>query len=116
MPENSAAVQRPLPTATASSAGSAKVAWPPALAAAAGNDRAAADKHFEAAIRQADQLPYHTEQAETRRWYEWALERFGRSSDHRRISDLREAAAAKYRELGATSRSFAEGEAGLTLS
>jgi hypothetical protein len=70
------------------------------LAAAAGGNRAVAEQHFETAIRQADELPYHTEQAETRRWYVWALQRFGRPEDQRRASALGAAAAAKYRELG----------------
>jgi hypothetical protein len=68
------------------------------LAAAAGGDQAAATKHFEEAIRLADALPHHTEQAETRRWYAWALERFGAPAD--KLRELRETATAKYDQLG----------------
>ena len=70
------------------------------LAAAARGDREATVRHFETALRQAQELPYHTEQAEARRWYAWALERSGRDDDRGRIEELRGAAAAKFKELG----------------
>ncbi|MDH4064070.1 MAG: hypothetical protein OEW19_06695, partial [Acidobacteriota bacterium] len=70
------------------------------LAAAARGDREATERHFETAIRQAHELPYHTEQAEVRRWYAWALERFDRSANRQRVADLRRTAAGKYRALG----------------
>ncbi len=71
------------------------------IAAATGDDRQTAERHFETALHQAEQLPQHNEQAETRRWYAWALERFDRPGDRERARELRSAAAAKYQELGA---------------
>jgi tetratricopeptide (TPR) repeat protein len=70
------------------------------IAAAARGDREVAERHFETALRQADELPYHTEQAEVRRWYAWALERFGRQHDRARVEALRAASAAKFQALG----------------
>jgi TolB-like protein/cytochrome c-type biogenesis protein CcmH/NrfG len=62
------------------------------LAAAAGDDAAAAERRFEEAVRQADTLPYRTERVEARRWYAWALRRFNRPGDaDRALALLREA-------------------------
>jgi hypothetical protein len=83
---------------TGSRAGNGRRGRPPGAGQAPLPIVAATTKHFEEAIRLADTLPHHTEQAETRRWHAWALERFGGPAD--RMRELREAAAERYDRLG----------------
>ena len=59
---------------------------------------ATTDQHFCEATRLADTLPCHTEQAESPRWYAWALERFGAPPDH--IRERRDGAAKRFEALG----------------
>jgi len=70
------------------------------IAAAAGRNWATAERHFEAAIAQADALPHATEAADARRFFaEMLAERDG-PGDRDRARDLLTDAAARYTRLG----------------
>jgi tetratricopeptide (TPR) repeat protein len=59
----------------------------------------AAAGHFETALEQARSLPHRIEQAETARWYAWALLERGRSGDIDRARTLLDQAAEQYRTI-----------------
>ena len=76
------------------------VTWPwltertAGIAAAAGSDWQAAERHFETALEQAETIPLRPEQAEVRRWYARALlERRGPGDRGRALQMLTEARA-----------------------
>lgn len=70
------------------------------IAAATGRRWKAAEGHFEAALRLADELPHRIEGLQTRRFYGWMLLHRERPGDHERAASLLAAAAAGYRSLG----------------
>jgi hypothetical protein len=69
------------------------------VAAAAGHQWPAAQKHFQAALRQADQFPHRLEQLHTRRWYAWTLLERGEPGDHDHAARLLAEAVAGYHQL-----------------
>jgi len=86
----------------------AVVAWPSVklvqavagIAAAAGDQWDAAQQHFEAALRQAHELPNRIEQPEVRRWYaRMLIDRDGQGDRDKAFRLLTEAVAL-YREIG----------------
>jgi class 3 adenylate cyclase/tetratricopeptide (TPR) repeat protein len=71
-----------------------------ALAARADGDFAAAEAHFETALRQAHEIPHRIEQPEVRRWYGDMLIDRNAPGDRDRAITLLDEAEAMYRELG----------------
>ena len=70
------------------------------IGAAAGELWDTAEQHFQTALRQAEELPFHIEGAETRRWYaRMLLDRKG-AGDRDRARSLLEQAIPVYRRLG----------------
>jgi hypothetical protein len=70
------------------------------IARACAADWDAAWAHFETALEQARDLPHMIEQAETRRWYGWALLERGEAADAARARPMLEDAHARYQALG----------------
>ncbi len=70
------------------------------IAAAAGERWEAAEEHFAAALRHADQIPVRIEQPEVRRWYAWCLARRDRGDDRAKTDRLRSEALELYERLG----------------
>jgi hypothetical protein len=80
------------------------------IAAACAREWEPAALHFEAAVRQAHDLPNRLEQAEARRWFAWMLLERGAAGDRERARALLTEAAASYAELGMPRhRTLAEG-------
>ncbi|MDQ4097001.1 MAG: AAA family ATPase, partial [Actinomycetota bacterium] len=71
-----------------------------AIAAAAGQRWAEAEAHFEAALRQAAELPHRLEEAHTRRWYGRMLLDRGAPGDTDRAGLILRAAVADYERMG----------------
>ncbi len=70
------------------------------IAATAGEDWAAAEEHFEAALRRASDLPFILAQPETRRWYAaMLLERSG-PGDADRAQQMLAEAINQYQAIG----------------
>jgi DNA-binding SARP family transcriptional activator len=70
------------------------------IGAAAGEQWDTAEQHFQMALRQAEELPFHIEGAETRRWYaRMLLDRNG-TGDRDRARSLLEQAIPVYRRIG----------------
>ncbi len=70
------------------------------IAAASGGQWPTAERHFETALRQADEIPFRSEQAEARRWYAAMLIERNRKGDRERAAELLDRAENGYRELG----------------
>jgi class 3 adenylate cyclase/tetratricopeptide (TPR) repeat protein len=70
------------------------------IAAAAGHRWVEAEEHFEAALRQAAEIPHRLEEAHTRRWYGWMLLDRDGSGDRERATALLEAAMDDYDRMG----------------
>ena len=70
------------------------------IAAAAGCQWELAERHFEKALRQADQLPYRVDQPEIRRWQARMLLDRGEKGDRERASELLIEARGAYEETG----------------
>ena len=70
------------------------------ISAACGRQWEKAEEHFEAALKQADELPHIPCAAETRRWQAWALLERGEAGDRERAHTLLEDAIERYREIG----------------
>ena len=70
------------------------------IGAAAGEQWDTAEQHFQTALRQAEELPFHIEGAETRRWYaQMLLDRNG-AGDRDQARSLLEQAIPVYRRIG----------------
>ncbi len=67
-----------------------------AIGALAAGDFDASECHFKKALKQADELPYATEQGEVRRWYATMLLRRGQADDTESARGLLEEAASAY--------------------
>ena len=70
------------------------------IAAAGGKHWNAAQQHFEAALKQAHELPHKVAQPEVRRWYAWMLLDRGASGDRDKARTLLGEATAMYRTIG----------------
>ena len=70
------------------------------VAAAAGERWDAAEQHYSAAMRQADELPHQIEQAETRRFYAQMLLHRDRPGDREHARRISEEAIGIYRRMG----------------
>jgi serine/threonine protein kinase/tetratricopeptide (TPR) repeat protein len=70
------------------------------IAAACGGEWAAAERHFETAVRQAQEMPHKIAQPETRRWYAWMLSTRGAPGDRDRARRLLGEAVDMYRAIG----------------
>lgn len=70
------------------------------IAATAGDRWEQAEEHYQAALRQAHEIPYMIEQAEVRRWYARMLSERNRSGDRERARTLLHEAVTMYRHLG----------------
>jgi DNA-binding SARP family transcriptional activator len=70
------------------------------IAAAAGEQWDAAERHFHNALRQAEELPFVLEQAETRRFYAQMLLERDRPGDRGKAHRLLEEAMTGYRRIG----------------
>jgi len=70
------------------------------IAAACGEDWAAAERHFEAALREAHALPYQIAQPEARRWFAWMLAERQAPGDRQRAQTLLGEATEMYRRIG----------------
>jgi tetratricopeptide (TPR) repeat protein len=71
-----------------------------AIAAACGERWEAAEEHYRAGLRQADEVPHRLMQPELRRWYARMLLERGAAGDRERARALLGAAVAAYEELG----------------
>jgi tetratricopeptide (TPR) repeat protein len=69
-------------------------------AAACGREWAAAERHFETAMRQAQEMPHKIAQPETRRWYAWMLSARDAPGDRGRARTLLDEAIEMYRSIG----------------
>jgi tetratricopeptide (TPR) repeat protein len=72
------------------------------IAAAAAHEYDAAQEHFEAALKLADELPYVTEQGEVRSWFARMLQDRNSPGDTKRARELCSEAAAVYERCGMT--------------
>jgi tRNA A-37 threonylcarbamoyl transferase component Bud32/tetratricopeptide (TPR) repeat protein len=70
------------------------------ISAACGKDWDVAERHFRTALEQAHQMPFRTEQAETRRWYGWMLMERDAPGDAQRARELLSEAVTSYEEVG----------------
>ena len=70
------------------------------IAAACGQQWERAEEHFEAALRQAHELPNVVEQPEVRRWYAWMLLDRDGPGDREKARELLDEAIDMYREIG----------------
>ncbi len=70
------------------------------IAAACGSDWTAAEQHFQAALRQAHEIPYKIAQPEARRWYAWMLSERNAPGDNDRARTLLGQATEMYRTIG----------------
>jgi hypothetical protein len=70
------------------------------IGAMAGRQWALAEEHFQAALQQAEELPFAIEAAETRRWYAQMLLDRNAPGDRNQAHDLVKAAIPLYRRLG----------------
>jgi tetratricopeptide (TPR) repeat protein len=70
------------------------------IAAACGGEWERAEQHFDAALRQAHELPHRIEQPEVRRWLAWMLLERNRDGDRDRARSLLDEAARAYSGLG----------------
>ncbi|CAN5786475.1 hypothetical protein BH23GEM9_BH23GEM9_36290 [soil metagenome] len=71
------------------------------MAAAAGRDWGTAESHFESALRQAETIPFASEQAEARYWYACMRLERGAEGDQAAAHGLLEAAIGRYASMGA---------------
>ena len=70
------------------------------MAATAGRDYEAAERHFETALQQAHDLPHRFEQPEVRRWHAWMLLDRDGPGDREKARELLNEAIDLYREIG----------------
>jgi tetratricopeptide (TPR) repeat protein len=70
------------------------------IGAAAGREWDAAEEHFRTALRQAEELPFPIEAAETRRWYAWMLLDRNGAGDADRARSLVDEAIPIYHSIG----------------
>jgi TolB-like protein len=70
------------------------------IAAAAGKDWPAAEKHFQTAIKQAEDMPHRLDQPEVRRWYARMLQDRNATGDQERARELLDEARTLYEQLG----------------
>jgi tetratricopeptide (TPR) repeat protein len=70
------------------------------LAAAAGNQWDKAEEHYEAALRQAHEIPHKIEQPEIRRWYARMLIERNAGGDKEKAHTLLTEAIEMYRNIG----------------
>lgn len=71
-----------------------------AIAAAAGRQWAAAETHYQTALRQADEIPFVSEQAEARYWYARMLVDRDSPGDRVRAGELLNSAIKVYKKIG----------------
>ena len=69
------------------------------IAAACGRQWAAAEQHFDTALRQAHEIPHRIEQPEVRRWYASMLLDRDAPGDRERARQLLTEAIAMYRDI-----------------
>lgn len=70
------------------------------ISAACGEAWDAAEEHFRTALTQAKDIPFRTEEPETRRWYAWMLLQRGGPGDQERARTLVHEAVALYGKIG----------------
>lgn len=70
------------------------------IAAAAGGDWESSERHFEAALGQAETLPVEIEEPDVRRWYAWMLRERSGPGDEEKSRSVLDAAKAGYAKLG----------------
>ncbi|MGI8785623.1 MAG: serine/threonine-protein kinase PknK [Acidobacteriota bacterium] len=71
-----------------------------AISAAAGQQWDQAERHFDTALAQAEQIPFRTEQCEVRRWYAWMLTRRDQTGDRQRARQLLAEAIEVAKQIG----------------
>ena len=71
-----------------------------AIAAACGRSWAAAEEHYETALRQAHEMPHRIAQADARRWYAQMLLDRNESGDRGKARQMLTEGMDLYRELG----------------
>ena len=70
------------------------------MAASAGGNWPTAQQHFDTALRQADEVPFRSEQAEARRWYARMLLNRNEPGDRDKARTLLGKATEMYRTIG----------------
>lgn len=70
------------------------------IAAAAGERWAAAEAHFERALKQAEAIPHRIDQADARRWWAWMLLDRDASGDRDRARRLLDQARSIFGDIG----------------
>ncbi|MDH3423993.1 MAG: hypothetical protein OEN00_13455, partial [Gemmatimonadota bacterium] len=70
------------------------------ISAACGREWDVAEGHFRAALAEAHEIPYRTQQPEVRRWYAWMLLERGEPGDRERATELLNEAIPMFAEIG----------------